>query len=104
MHAKRSQLPTPKGKARVFMAAAFLVVFCGTILTSCSGSGACVGSGGNVLTAAVCKADWTRSECHEWDDMKVNYAAWTYHGGASCEGLGYTERCSDGSYRLPGDC
>jgi hypothetical protein len=71
---------------------------------ACSGSGACVGSGGSILRSPVCKNDWSRSECQEWDDEGINDANWEYHSGRTCEGLGYTERCSDDSYRWPGDC
>jgi hypothetical protein len=81
----------------------FFIIFA-VILSSCGGSGACVGSGGNILSSPVCKEDWVKSECQEWDDMEINGAEWNFRGGASCEGLGYTERCSDGSYRLPGEC
>lgn len=80
------------------------LIFISTIvLSSCGGSGACVGSGG-VLSSPVCKEDWANSECQEWDDMGINGAEWNFRRGASCEGLGYTERCSDGSFREPGEC
>ena len=74
------------------------------VISSCSSTGTCVGSGGNVLLSPVCKDGWTRSECGEWDNEGINDADWSYNGGKTCEGLGYTERCSDGSYRLPGGC
>jgi hypothetical protein len=73
-------------------------------LSGCSSTGTCVGSGGNVLLSPVCKDDWTRAECGEWDAEEINGAQWKYNGGKTCEGLGYTDRCSDGSFRLPGGC
>lgn len=73
-------------------------------LSACGGgSGACVGTGG-VQASPICKQDWDESECTDWDDQGINGASWSFHGGTSCEELGYTERCSDGSYRLPGAC
>jgi hypothetical protein len=86
----------------MFILALAIVVFL-AILSSCSGSGSCVGSGGDILLSPVCKNGWTRAECQEWDDMEINDANWDFKGG-TCERLGYTERCSDGSFRLPGDC
>jgi predicted small secreted protein len=80
-----------------------LILLTAFALSTCSGVGACVGSGGNVLLSPVCKDGWTRAECREWDEMEVNDANWDFKGG-TCEGLGYTDRCSDGSFRLPGDC
>jgi hypothetical protein len=56
------------------------------------------------LLSPVCKEDWTRIECQEWDDEGINGANWDFYGGDSCEDLGYTDRCSDGSYRYSGDC
>lgn len=67
------------------------------------GSGACVGTGG-VLSSPECKNGWSQSECQDWQNSGVNGATWTFDSGSSCLDLGYTERCSDGSYRLPGDC
>jgi hypothetical protein len=75
------------------------------ILSACGGgTGACVGSGGDVLLSPVCKPDWSRAECQEWDDEGINGAEWNFFSGDSCQDLGYTDRCSDGSYRFPGDC
>lgn len=85
--------------------AIFLALVAVTVLLgSCSGTGACVGSGGSVLSSPVCKEEWTKDECREWDDEEINDADWTFRGGDSCDDLVYTDRCSDGSYRLPGDC
>jgi hypothetical protein len=81
-----------------------LIIVTTIVLSSCGGTGACVGSGGSILSSPVCKEDWTKSECQEWDDMGINGAEWDFRRGASCEGLGYTDRCSDGSYREPGEC
>ena len=67
-------------------------------------TGACVGAGGSILSGPVCKEGWTADECQEWDDMEVNDADWTFHRGVSCEDLGYTEECADGSWRWPGYC
>lgn len=72
-------------------------------LSACSNSGSCVGSGGDVLLSPVCKNDWTRAECREWDEMEVNSANWDF-SQRTCERQGFTDRCSDGSFRLPGDC
>ncbi|NIS81226.1 MAG: hypothetical protein GTO14_13715 [Anaerolineales bacterium] len=96
--------PILKGKAKTLMLLFSLILLCTTILASCGGPGACVGSGGDVLSSPVCKDGWTRDECQEWDDMEINDADWNFRSGRTCERLGYTERCSDGSYRLPGDC
>ena len=104
MHAKLIITPILRSQAKVLIVLSFFVVLCTVILTSCGGSGVCVGSGGSILSSPVCKDGWTRSECQEWDDMEINDAEWEYRGGASCERLGYTERCSDGSYRRPGNC
>ena len=61
-----------------------------------SGTGACIGesSPGNGL----CKDGWSESECQEWDEDEVNGSSWTFEAGESCEDLGYTYTCSDGSY------
>ena len=72
-------------------------------LSACSNSGSCVGLGGDVLLSPVCKNDWTRAECREWDEMEVNSANWGFSQRA-CERQGFTDRCADGSFRLPGDC
>ena len=82
-----------------------LVILVGiTCLCSFGGAGACVGSGGDILRSPVCNNDWTSAECREWDQEEINGANWDHFGGRTCERLGYTDRCSDGSYRLPGDC
>ncbi len=74
------------------------IVLCsGLSLSACGGSGgACTGesSPGNGL----CKDGWDQSECEEWDEDEVNGSSWTFHSGESCEDLGYTYECSDGSY------
>ncbi len=67
------------------------------------GGGACVGAGG-VLSSPVCKSGWSQSECQDWQNSGVDGATWTFQSGDSCMDLGYTEQCSDGSYRLPGHC
>ena len=72
-------------------------------LSACSNSGSCVGSGGDVLLSTACKNAWTRAECREWDEMEVNSANWDF-SQRTCERQGFTDRCSDGSFRLPGDC
>jgi len=46
---------------------------------------------------------WTRAECREWDEMEVNSASWDF-SPRTCERQGFTDHCSDGSLRLPGDC
>ena len=73
------------------------------ILGSCSSTGVCIASGGDVLLAPECKNGWTRAECREWNAMGVNGASWEFKSG-TCESKGFTERCSDGSFRFPGDC
>ena len=84
----------------------FLVILIALVIGSCGGGGGgtCVGSGGSILDAPVCKDDWTRGECGEWDELEVNDADWDFNAGGSCTASGFTELCSDGSYRLPGDC
>jgi hypothetical protein len=98
---KSNDHPIRPRRVRTFLV--FLILLSALLLSTCGGVGACVGSGGDVLLSPVCKDGWTRDECHEWDDMEVNDADWNFKRG-TCEGLGYTDRCSDGSYRLPGDC
>lgn len=46
---------------------------------------------------------WTRAECRERDEMEVNSADWDFYQ-RTCEWQGFTDRYSDGSFRLPGDC
>ena len=73
------------------------------LFSSCSGAGICVGSGGSILLSPVCKEGWTSDECAEWDAQGISDANWNYYSG-TCADQGYTERCSDGSYRYPGAC
>jgi len=95
-----------KSKSQVNQSAIVLLVImlASLMLSSCSGTGTCVGSGGDVLLSPVCKDGWTKGECGEWDAEEINGAQWNYRGGKTCEGLGYTDLCSDGSFRLPGGC
>ncbi len=88
---------------RIFSILAIIVILSMFILSACSGTGSCVGSGGDVLLSPVCKNDWIRAECREWDEMEVNDASWNFNS-RTCERQGYTDRCSDGSFRPPGDC
>lgn len=93
------------GRPRLGVFVFMLILLGGIILSACGGgTGACVGSGGSTLLSPVCKEDWSRSECQEWDEQEINGANWSFYSGDSCEDLGYTDRCSDGSYRFPGDC
>jgi hypothetical protein len=63
--------------------------------------GACVGTGGIV---DECKEGWTRDECEDWDAQEVNDASWSWHS-KSCEKLGYTVECADGSFVMSAsDC
>ena len=62
-----------------------------------------MGAGG-VLSSPECKQDWSESECADFNTQGVNGATWSYHDGQSCPDLGYSEQCSDGSYRQPGAC
>ena len=98
---RQDRIGRQHGKALLVL---IVILLGGTILSACDGVGACVGSGGGVLLSPVCKEDWSRSECQEWDDEGINGANWSFYSGDSCEDLGYTDRCSDGSYRFPGDC
>jgi hypothetical protein len=82
----------------------FLSMLMATVQCICGGTGACVGSGGSIMRSPECMEDWNRSECDEWDDENINDANWKFYPWRSCEGLGYTEYCSYGSYRLPGAC
>jgi hypothetical protein len=91
---------SPSRPEKLILACALLLL----VSTACSSVGTCVGSGGDVLLSPVCKDGWSRAECQGWDAEGINGASWDFRGGATCEGLGYTDRCSDGSYRLPGDC
>jgi hypothetical protein len=98
------QLHLPPSTQRLILWTLFLCLTLALVQMACVGTGACVGSGGDILDSPVCKNDWSRAECQEWDDEGINDADWDFHAGRNCEGLGYTERCSDGSYRLPGAC
>ncbi len=70
--------------------------------SACDFPGACVGTGGLV---DECKEDWTRGECAEWDDEEVNGASWSFHAASSCDALGYSVECADGSFvSQSGDC
>ena len=75
-----------------------LTLFACSLLTAgCGGGGgACVGesSPGNGL----CKDGWDQAECEEWDEDEINGSSWTFHSGDSCEDLGYSYTCSDGSF------
>ncbi len=90
---------------RGIISAILLVLGVGGLLCSsgCASTGACVGAGG-ALSSPECKADWSESECNEWNSEAINGASWSYHAGDSCSDLGYTEECSDGSFREPGAC
>lgn len=93
------------GQPRLGLFVLIMILVGGVLLSACGGGGgACVGSGGGILLSPVCKQDWSRSECQEWDDEEINGADWNFYSGDSCEDLGYTDRCSDGSYRYAGDC
>ena len=60
------------------------------------GGGACVGE--SSLGNGLCEDGWAESECDEWDADEINGSSWTFKSGESCEDLGYTYECSDGSY------
>ncbi len=94
----------PRSAQRWLLWILFLFLTLALVQLACVGTGACVGSGGDILRSPVCKEDWSRAECREWDDEGINDADWDFHAGRTCEGLGYTDECSDGSYRLPGAC
>ena len=69
--------------------------------TSCIGAGSCYSEGGIV---DVCKPDFTVSECDDWDQEGINGSTWNY-ASRSCEALGYTVECSDGTWTYTsGDC
>lgn len=99
----RLSLPLRKRRRAVFMIVC-LSLLMATVQCICSIEGACVGSGGSILDSPVCKDEWYGGECQEWDDEGVNGANWDFHALRSCEGLGYTDQCSDGSYRWSGAC
>lgn len=92
--------PRPRSLFRVLL----MIAGSSLILGSCSSSSACEGSGGSILLSPVCKSGFSNAECQEWDLVGVDDADWIFHGGKSCESLGYTNRCSEGTYRLPGKC
>jgi hypothetical protein len=45
---------------------------------------ACCGPSGTTY----CKDGWTKDECKEWSDQKVNGLAWTWHEDQTCAGRG----------------
>ncbi len=65
------------------------------------GTGACVGQYGT--NKYECKENWDPEECEDWDTQQVNGSGWTFHAGDSCSSLGYTNKCSDGTY-VSGSC
>lgn len=81
----------------------FAFVVCALLFSGCSSTGACVGTGG-VLLSPDCKEAWTQDECQAFADQGVNGATWTFNSGNSCLDLGFTEQCADGSFRQPGAC
>ena len=95
-------LPTRKHRTALLLVLVSLIL--ATVQCICSVEGACVGSGGSILHSPVCKDDWYPEECRVWDDEGINDASWDFHALRSCEGLGYTDQCSDGSYRWSGAC
>ena len=78
----------------------FITTFC-LLLTGCGNTGACVGQYG--VGKYECKEDWYKEECEAWDEDQVNGSDWIFHSRKSCESLGYTNMCSDGSY-VEGSC
>lgn len=72
----------------------FALAWVAVALSGCAG--ACVSSGGIV---DICKNGWTASECAEWNDDRVNGARWQLRGG-TCQSLGYSVECCDGSFGL----
>lgn len=88
---------TPPHRIVFALSLALLATACG------GGSGVCVGTGG-VLLSPVCKNGWSQSECQDFQNTGVNGATWTYQADVSCPDLGYTQQCSDGSYRRSGAC
>jgi hypothetical protein len=84
---------------------ALSITIASLMLTSgCGLGGACVGSGGSILLSDVCGEGYDADECEENNEIGLNDASWTHHPGASCSSLGYSEECSDGSFREPGAC
>ena len=69
---------------------------CIFLFTACETTGACVGQYG--VGKYECKEEWYETECAEWDEDEINGSEWTFHKRSSCEDLGYTIECSDGSY------
>lgn len=88
---------------KIAMVVALLAILLALGLSVFSNSGSCVGSGGDVLLSLICKNEWARAECREWDEMEVNSATWDF-SQRTCERQGFTNRCSDGNFRLPGEC
>jgi hypothetical protein len=87
----------------IFLSIAVAALGATAVIACGSGAGACVGTGG-LLASPVCKEDWDEAECDDWDAQEINGASWSFNGGDSCTDLGYTEKCSDGSYRRSGAC
>jgi len=99
-----TMLSRPTKKRRTALLIVFVSLILATVQCICSVDGACVGSGGSILHSPVCKDEWYAAECRVWDDEGINDANWDFHTLRSCEGLGYTDQCSDGSYRWSGAC
>lgn len=91
-------------RRKQLLVAILLFIMLTLIISSCDSSGVCVGSGGDVLASPVCYENWDKNECQDYDDQEVNDAEWVFHGGDSCVDLGYSERCAENTFRLPGSC
>ena len=69
-----------------------LTVTAALLFGGCSGgddSGACV-TLSTSSTYTYCSNDWGKSECEDW----VAQGEHTFHGGKTCEDLGYTYYCA----------
>jgi hypothetical protein len=73
-------------------------------ISGCGIGGACVGTTGEFPD--ICHNDYYADECDENNEIELNGATWVHHPGATCEGLGYTEECTNTSntFREPGAC
>jgi hypothetical protein len=74
-------------------ALAIVVLLGMSMISGCSGddSGACVSSTlPGSFQYTYCSDDWGKAECEEWEAQGEH----TFHGGDTCEDLGYTYYCA----------
>lgn len=58
------------------------------VFSGCVGeTGVCTGYSAQ-YDRTYCKDGWDKSECEEWDEMKVNGVDWHFYEGQTCEERG----------------